>query len=210
MQPGADDNIQHLVFDMGGVLVEIDWHGKISQLLGKDIPFNEIHALWAASPAVNDFEHGRSDFDTFTQAFIAEQELQISDIEFQREFMAIVIGEFAGVSELLASLQPHYTLSLLSNTNTAHWQHIVEHTGFLSWIDNPFTSIEFGLMKPDPAIYHRLIKELKCRPENILFFDDGLANVLAARAEGLRAEQVFGPEDIKRVLKSYSLTSSNG
>jgi putative hydrolase of the HAD superfamily len=197
--------IKHLVFDMGGVLLEIDWHGKISKLLGKDIPFDAIHALWGASVSVNDFEHGRTDFDTFTSDFIQEQNLKLTPTEFKQEFMDIIVGDFPGVCELLASLQKNYTVSLLSNTNPAHWDVVVERNTFLKFVDNPFTSLQFGIMKPAPAIYERLIKELDCEPTDILFFDDGKLNVDAARDLGIHAEQVYGVEDVKKVLTDYGI-----
>ena len=199
--------IKHLVFDMGGVLIEIDWHGKISKLLGQDIPFDEIHALWGRSPAVNEFEHGRIGFEEFTTAFIAEQQLTMTPAVFQKEFMDIIVGDFPGICQLLAELKPNFTLSLLSNTNSAHWDVVVQQNTFLKYIDNPFTSLQFGIMKPAPEIYQRLVKELACQPTEILFFDDGKLNVEAARREGLHAEQVFGPEDIKAVLRQYNLVA---
>jgi putative hydrolase of the HAD superfamily len=190
---------------MGGVLVEIDWHGKISKLLGQDIPFEQIHVLWGASPSVNEFEHGRMGFEEFAKAFIVEQGLTLTETAFKQEFMDIVVGDFPGVCELLEALQKNYTISLLSNTNTAHWNRIVEQNTFLRFVDHPFTSLQFGIMKPNPAIYHRLIQELNCRPDEILFFDDGLINVEAARAIGINAEQTIGLDQVKGVLRRHAI-----
>lgn len=202
--------IRVLVFDVGGVLVELDWHGKISQLLGRDIPFEQIHALWQASEAVNDFEHGRTTFDAFTQAFIAEQKLSVSAEQFQQDFHDIIVGDFPGICELLAELRENYTIALLSNTNAAHWDRFERQNTFLQHVDYPFTSLQFGLMKPNAAIYQRLLSELDCQPEEVLFFDDGLANIEAARAEGIHAERVFGPGDIKAALSERGLYPSKG
>lgn len=197
--------IRHLVFDMGGVLIDIDWHGKISQLLGRDIPFEQIHALWGASDAVHAFETGRTDFDRFTRDFIEEQGLSLSAGAFQQTFRDIIVDVFPGVNELLIGLKPNYTLSLLSNTNRAHWQQVQSDYDFIPLFDNPFTSIEFGVMKPDPEIYRQLIAELGAEPSSILFFDDGARNIQEARKIGMHAEQVFNPEDIRRVLRDYRL-----
>lgn len=198
--------LQHLVFDMGGVLVEIDWHGKMSKLLGRDIPFERIHALWEASPAVNDFEHGRSTFDDFANAFIQEHELELSVAEFQTEFLSIVKGEFEGVSAMLSKLSESFTISLLSNTNPAHWELVNRECSFFEFVDHPFTSLDFGMMKPAPKIYQSLLEKLNATAESVLFFDDGLANVEAARNEGLNAERVFGPDDIRTALSRYGIS----
>lgn len=201
----ARKKIKHLVFDMGGVLIEINWHHQVSKLLGKDIPFEEIHALWANSKATTDFEHGRIGYEAFVSGFIAEHDVKVPPEEFKQEFMSIVVGDFPGVEKLLAELKPKFTLSLLSNTNVMHWQHVQKISRIFNYIENPFTSIYFGVMKPDPDIYQKMIFELDCYPEEILFFDDGKMNIDSAREFGLHAEQVFGPDDIRRVLKDYQL-----
>lgn len=197
--------IKHLVFDMGGVLVDIDWHGRVSNLLGQEIPFEQIHAVWGASKSATAFEHGETDFDTFTEQFIAEHQVKLSAKQFQQEFMAILKADFPGVCELLASLQQNYTTSTLSNSNPAHWGYLVEQNTWLRFIDNPFTSMHFGVMKPEPAIYEKLIAELNCHPAEILFFDDGKKNVEAARALGINAEVTLGLDDVKTALTQYGI-----
>ena len=198
-------NINHLVFDMGGVLIEINWHRQVSKLVGTDVPFEQIHALWSSSKAATDFEHGYIDYNTFAERFIAEQEIDISLAEFEQEFMAIIVGDFPDAKTLLAELQPHFTLSLLSNTNAKHWQHIQQTSGVLKYMENPFTSISLAAMKPDYKIYQRLVDKLQCAPQEVLFFDDGKKNVDAAREFGLNAEQVFCPADIRKVLIEHEL-----
>lgn len=203
MNNGAD--IQHLVFDMGGVLIDIDWHGKISGLLGRDIPFDQIHALWGASESVHRFETGQCDFNTFTDDFIEEQGLDTTPDAFQQAFREIIIDAFPGVVELLQELKPRFTLSLLSNTNAAHWQQVQADYDFIPLFDHPWTSLDFGIMKPDPAIYQALLEKLQATPSSVLFFDDGAANVQAARDVGLHAERVYNPDDIRQVLTDYQL-----
>lgn len=199
------ESIQHLVFDMGGVLIDIDWHGKVSSLLGRDIPFDQIHALWGASDAVHRFETGQIDFDQFTERFIEEQGLDTEAAPFQQAFREIIVDAFPGVSTLLKELKPRFTLSLLSNTNAAHWQQVQTDYDFIPLFDHPFTSLDFGLMKPDPAIYLAMLDKLQASPSSVLFFDDGIANVQAARDLGLNAERVFNPDDIRQVLTDYEL-----
>lgn len=190
---------------MGGVLIEINWHNQVSKLLGKDIPFEKIHAVWGSSKAATDFEHGRIDFDQFAHDFIAEHNVDIGLEEFEQEFLSIIVGDFSGAEELLMELKPHYTLSMLSNTNAKHWEFLQTNSNVIQHLENPFTSIHFEAMKPDAKIYQRLIDELNCAPCDILFFDDGKMNVDAARELGINAEQVFGPNDIRNVLVAHEL-----
>lgn len=198
MQPTP---IKHLVFDMGGVLLNIHWHQQVSRILGRDIPFEQVHQLWADSKATHAFETGQLDFEQFTTDFIEEFELDLGRVAFQEAFRAIVAEDFPGSIALLEHLRPHFHLSLLSNTNPCHWAIAQGRKSFLPLIHHPFTSLDFGVMKPDPDIYHKLLGALDAQPETVLFFDDGQKNIDAALAMGIEAERVFNPDDIEKVLK---------
>ncbi|GGX49956.1 HAD family hydrolase [Saccharospirillum salsuginis] len=197
--------IKHIIFDMGGVLVQIRWHEEISRILGRDVPFEDIHALWGNARSTHAFETGQMDFETFTDAFLDEFNLTLDRTDFQQRFKGILGDDFPGVLELLDALKPQYTLSLLSNTNACHWGMLVDRNTFLPKLDHHFTSMELGVMKPDAAIYRAVLDTLETEPEETLFFDDGIRNVEAARALGMQSEQVFGPGDMSKVLKHKSL-----
>lgn len=197
--------IKHLIFDMGGVLVRIHWHQQVSYILQRDVPFEEIHALWGEARSTYEFETGQLDFEKFTEAFMAEFNPLVSRDDFQQAFRDIVADDFPGITELLKGLREHYTLSLLSNTNPCHWDILRRRNSFLPQFHHHFVSMELGVMKPDAAIYQRMLTELNAEPRETLFFDDGIGNVEAARELGLEAEQVFGPEGIQRVLARRGL-----
>lgn len=202
-------SIKHLIFDMGGVLVRIRWHQQVSRILQRDVPFEEIHALWGQSRSTHEFETGQLDFDGFTDAFLTEFQPPVSRSEFQQLFRDIVDDDFPGAVELLDELRGHYTLSLLSNTNPCHWDIVRERNTFLPLLHHHFTSLDLGVMKPDPAIYQAVLNRLNAMPEETLFFDDGVKNVAAARELGMEAEEVNGPEDIRRILKEKRLLPKN-
>lgn len=194
----------HIVFDMGGVLVDIQWQQKIGEILGQDIPFDQIHQLWGNSKAAEDFETGRIDFSTFSERFRKEFALTLDHAEFERIYAEIIREEFSNTGKLLNHLGQHFELGLLSNINPYHWA-MVEQWPFLQQISHVHTSITLGHMKPNPNVYRALMDKMQVAPEQVLFFDDGLINVEAARSEGMDAEQVFGPEDIERALRNRAL-----
>ncbi|PTY37712.1 hypothetical protein BGP77_14600 [Saccharospirillum sp. MSK14-1] len=199
--------IKHLIFDMGGVLVRLQWHQQVTVLLGRDVPFEQIHALWGNARSTHAFETGRLDFEAFTDALIEEFGLALSRDEVQHRFRAMLDNDFDDSVPLLTDLNAdgRYTLSLLSNTNPCHLAMVKERNTIWPLIERPFTSLDFGLMKPDPAIYQAVLDALNARPEECWFFDDGIHNVEAARALGMNAEQVFGPNDIRSLLTHHRL-----
>ncbi len=50
-------------------------------------------------------------------------------------------------------------------------------------------SCELGIAKPDPAIYHLTCDKLGVRPDEALFLDDRLDNIVAAEQLGFHAIQ---------------------
>jgi HAD superfamily hydrolase (TIGR01509 family) len=58
---------------------------------------------------------------------------------------------------------------------------------WLPLFDVQVYSCDLGLVKPDEAIYDRLIEELAVAPARILFVDDIGANVEGAKRAGLQA-----------------------
>ncbi len=62
----------------------------------------------------------------------------------------------------------------------------------------------YGLVKPWPEIYRRFTRELGASPGEILFFDDREENVIAARAEGWRAERIDAARRMRRARNCSS------
>jgi FMN phosphatase YigB (HAD superfamily) len=68
-----------------------------------------------------------------------------------------------------------------------------------------FCSAEFGVGKPDPAIFLRSAERLGLPPAAILFIDDKAANAEAARAVGMDALHYGGPQALRISLRERGL-----
>ncbi len=66
-------------------------------------------------------------------------------------------------------------------------------------------SCELGIAKPDPAIYRLTWDKLGVRPEEALFLDDRMENVLAAEQLGLRGLQFSSIEQLRTDLHARAL-----
>jgi len=62
-------------------------------------------------------------------------------------------------------------------------------------------SCRVGLIKPEPAIYHDVLKGLGVEPQEAVFFDDVAVNVEAACALGIHGFVWRGLEQGKRDLQ---------
>ncbi|MBD2259888.1 HAD family phosphatase [Pseudanabaena sp. FACHB-2040] len=196
--------VSHIVSDMGGVLVQIEWQQRVAALLGQPISLDELHHLWVTAASTLAFETGQIDFAEFAQAFIAEFDLSVSAEHLMSEFLQVVQAPMPNCQTVLAALKQDFHLSLLSNTNPAHYEKLQSRYGFFDPFDQLFLSFQIGLMKPDEQIFHHVIKALGTDPENIVFFDDGRRNVEVARSIGIQAFQVDSPDALWQVMQPFS------
>lgn len=200
--------ITHIVFDMGGVLIELQWLDRVKRLLQTSMTLEELHRLWVSALSTADFETGRSDFNGFTAAFIDEFDLAIAPEALQHEFLEIVQAPLPQCNEVLSALQPRYHLSLLSNTNPAHYERLRDRYDLFDYFDQLFLSYKIGVMKPSAAIFEYLLAHLDTPVDTIAFFDDGIGNVEAARAFGIHAYRVESPIAAMSIVEGFSKTIS--
>ena len=110
-----------------------------------------------------------------------EQSLQLGE-DFFRE------GELN--TELLAfarQLRPNYQLGILSNAWRSTRNDLTDKLGLGELFKPLIISAEEGVAKPDPRIYQIAIERLDRQPAEVVFLDDQLENVEAARHFGMRA-----------------------
>lgn len=75
-----------------------------------------------------------------------------------------------------------------SNQEQLRARYLTDTLRMSDYFDGLFFSSHLGFRKPDPEFYLSITERLRCEPGEILFFDDTVASVEAARAFGWRAE----------------------
>jgi epoxide hydrolase-like predicted phosphatase len=67
--------------------------------------------------------------------------------------------------------------------------------------DHVISSCDVGIAKPDPEIFRALLERLAADPAEVIFLDDGLSHVEAARRLGIDAIHVAGPAEALSELR---------
>lgn len=196
--------ITHIVLDMGGVLVELQWQERMEALLGRSLPMADLHHLWVTASSTVAFESGQMDFDHFTTAFLEEFDLSLDPGTFQDIFLGIIQAPFPHCMEILQALKTRFHLSLLSNTNPAYYHRLRDHYDFFQSFDQQFLSYQLGSMKPSPEIFNHVITQLQTPAHTIAFFDDSARNVEAAQALGMQAFRVDSPDEVWAIAQGFT------
>jgi len=204
MPRNASAAIDVVLFDLGGVLIELGGSAELGRLVGEPSE-DELWRRWLSCPWVRRFERGECDPDEFSMGMVEAWRLELSPDAFLEAFTAWPKGLYPGARELVASLDGLARTACLSNTNRLHTQLEWSGTGIVELFETCFLSHEMGLVKPDREAFEHAIAGLDCDATSILFLDDNEINVNAARAAGLRAERTRGPAEARRALAAHGL-----
>jgi HAD superfamily hydrolase (TIGR01509 family) len=199
-EPAARPSV--LLFDLGGVLVEITAFEALRAMLGEALDDDEVRERWLRSPAVRSFELGRVSPAVFASRFISEWRVALTPEAFLEDFGTWIKRPYAGAEALISSLRRKYRVSCLSNCNEVHWTAMAP---LLTSFDSAFSSHLLGEIKPDRAVFEKVMGELQVEPGQLWFFDDALLNVQAAESLGIKAFQVQGIEGTTSVLRREGL-----
>ena len=197
--------IEVILFDVGGVLVELTGVDQMMTWTKNRHSVEELWRLWLESPTVRDFESGRIGTVAFSERLVEEFELSANPETVIASFDGWIEGPYSEVAPLLDALRGRYRLGTLSNTNERHWPRFIDEMGMGTRFDDHFPSHKTGMLKPDLECFDNVVRELDIAPDRILFLDDNEVNVLAAREAGLKAEQVVGALEVVERLEKLDL-----
>lgn len=201
--------IQHIIFDLGGVLLNIDYQltSKAFTALGIsdfDQHFSQLHA----NSLFEDLETGKVTEEEFLEKIKEHLPAGTTNENIIEAWNAMLLDYPVARLQLLQQLRQHYNLFLLSNTNAIHlaaFNSILEKSrgisSLASFFDRSYYSHLVGLRKPGKEIYQLILDENDLRPEHTLFIDDTLPNVEAAKELGIQAIHLQAPKTILDIFR---------
>lgn len=196
--------VQHIVLDLGGVLIDLLWRQNLAALFGKELSLDEAYGLWSASPAVHAHESGSLELQQFVTAWCAERGIRNGE-EVRVAFLSLLGDLKPDAEAMLETLSERFTLSMLSNISRAHIGYIDQHAALKRHFFRHFFSCDIGKMKPCAEVYEHLLRELQSDARQIAFFDDTAINVDAALSAGLHAWRVDSPREIMRIIATEEI-----
>jgi glucose-1-phosphatase len=195
-----------ILFDLGGVLVEVEGVAALQRMLGRPLSQEEVWQRWlTASVWVSTFESGQCTPEAFAAGVVTEWGLPVTAEAFLDDFRQWPKRLFPGVRDMLALLAQRCTLACLSNTNTIHWPYVRDTLGLSGLLHRYYLSHEIGHLKPTRAAFEHVLVDLGCAPSHLIFLDDNQLNVDAAQAMGIQAYRTVGMAEVKTTLQSLGL-----
>ncbi|MDX5417980.1 MAG: HAD family phosphatase [Hymenobacteraceae bacterium] len=187
-------NVKNIIFDLGGVIINIDYHKSIHELEqycpeGRSIEYSQK----AQSQLFDLFETGNSSSEEFRQQLREAYCLEATDEQIDDAWNAMLLDIPAERIELLRELGKKYRIFLLSNTNAIHlkrFNEMVEHSFTIPSLDSLFERTYYshliGQRKPDAIVFEQILEQNGLKREETLFIDDSIQHIESADKIGLQ------------------------
>jgi 2-haloacid dehalogenase len=200
-------NINTLVFDLGGVLV--DWNPEY--LYNKIIPDEKERRWFLSTICTGDWNEeqdaGRSLQEGTEHLVQRYPEHETAIRAYYGRWKEMLGGPIQETVEIFRELKFHTSLKLyaLTNWSAETFPVALELYDFLHWFDGRLVSGEEKIRKPFPEIYRLLIDRFGIDPTKAIYVDDNIRNVLPARELGFYGIHFRTPELFREELKGLGV-----
>jgi putative hydrolase of the HAD superfamily len=205
------DGVNSIIFDLGGVLLNIDYDATINAFrnLGLRDP-EKAFSKQIQADIFQRFEKGLIDQEEFLNYL--KNETRSTSTGDLKEAWCALLGDFPSSRfKMLENLSNQYELYILSNTNIIHQQRFESYIdtiygwgNFESLFRKIYYSHQIGLRKPDKEIYEFVLGSSSLNPLETLFVDDTEVNLIPAKQLGIKILTVGLHDEVTDLLHQYS------
>lgn len=174
--------IKFVYFDLGGVMIDhISGLIKTTEKLG----LNKIKVLLFFKKHADDLNRGTLSLDNLENIF--NKKFNINR-KFDKKLSEIIVNNFKIIQEthdLIHEIDPHIEIGILSNISIDIFDFVKEKR-LIPDINykSVIISAKLKTIKPEKKIFDIALSKLKYSSQEVLFVDDTLENINAARSFG--------------------------
>jgi glucose-1-phosphatase len=206
-----ENDIQWIVFDLGGVVVKLDIDGAMEELARRsDTDRNLIESFVRSrdesglSPDER-LQLGLLGIDEYIDLLNRALRRMLPREEIIDLRMQVIQGEDEEVLKIVRALSVRRKVACFSNTHAIHWNHMLaSYQSFMLW-RRAIASHLIGAAKPDPKAFAIACRELEATPSECLLIDDVLANVEAASGAGWGTIHFKGAAALREELRDRGI-----
>lgn len=198
-----NQHIAAIIFDLGGVILNIDYQlpVKAFKALGID-DFSKHFSQATQTTLLDDYETGRISSEAFVEEVSKFVNPGTTEEQIRAAWNSILLDLPEQRLFCLEKAAENHRIFLLSNTNEIHIdtfnRYLLETYRLPSlepFFEKRYFSYEVGLRKPDMQIFEHVLADAALRPESTLFIDDSIQHIQAAAELGINTYHL-NKEDI--------------
>lgn len=185
-----DRLIRNIIFDVGNVLVDYDWETYLKSFGFSEEKYEKIADVMFRSRIWGERDRGLYEEEEYLQQFVAEAPEYEADIREVLRRSPETIHKLPYAETWVKYLKSQgYQLYVLSNYCNYMLERTRAQMDFLKYMDGVVFSCEVRELKPEAAIYKKLLDTYHLEPEKSVFLDDRAENCKGAEAFGIHTIQ---------------------
>ena len=197
------DEVDALLFDLGGVVLEIDFDRAFAHWAATSAggSFDSIKAAFSFDLPYQRHERGEISGPEYFESLRETLGLVAPDVDIEAGWNAIFVGEIEQSIRAVQAVNQRLPTYAFSNSNHTHerlWR--ADYPRVTALFRDIFVSSRLGLRKPEARAFAEIAERTAVPAQRMLFFDDTEENVAGARRAGLQAVHVRSPADITASL----------
>jgi epoxide hydrolase-like predicted phosphatase len=204
--------IQNVIFDLGGVIINLDVNRTISAFNKiSEIPFETIYTQVKQDEIFSLLDKGKISTSDFLKEIKRQTRYQGPVQDLLEAWNAMLLDVPEERLDALVEMKHNYNTFLLSNTCEPHIEAFElelenEHgiKNFDDYFDKVYYSCRIGMRKPDKEIFEFVLNQNNLKPEETIFIDDSPQHVKGAGECGINAfllQKNMSVNDLLRQLK---------
>src|SRR5262247_1086330 len=203
------NDIQWVVFDLGGVVVKLNIDGALEELARRSDTDRSLIESFVSARGESGLsldeklQLGLLEIDEYAALLNQALRRRLTREEIIDLRLQVIQGEDEDVLEIIRVLSAQRKVACFSNTHAIHWDHMLANYRSFRLFHCAVASHLIHAAKPDPKAFAIACRELEAEPAECLFIDDALANAEAARAAGWQAIHFKGAAALREELQEY-------
>jgi 2-haloacid dehalogenase len=199
----------NVVFDIGNVLIRWDPRALYRKIFASEAEVDWFIGHVCTAAWNHEQDRGRSFEDGIAEAIARHPAHADAIAAYDSRWAETIVGPIAGSVAILEALSAQGTpVYAITNWHQDKFRETRGRFGFLSLFRDIVVSGEERLVKPDAAIYRRLLDRNRLDASTCLFIDDNADNVAGAEAVGMTAHLFTTPEQLRARLAGSGILSS--
>ena len=196
--------IKNLLLDLGGVVLNVDYHKMVDVFKEYGIMNFDKHFTQAKQVEIIDkFEEGKCTIEEFRNGIRDLINVDLTDKQIDNAWFSMILDLPKERIELIGLLKLKYNVYLFSNTNELHIELLKkryeEEFGFDIFqmlFTKAYFSNEIKMRKPHPESFQWLLNDAEIKAEETLFIEDSPQHIEGAKKVGLNTYWLTGGETI--------------
>jgi putative hydrolase of the HAD superfamily len=197
---------KNIIFDIGNVILDFNPKAYLSKKISDTNKVLEVHKELFQSEEWVMLDRGVITEEEARKVIINRSKTNGDLIKLAFEGWYDILTPIESTVEVIKNLKElKYNLYFLSNFHLLAFEHITEKYDFFKLFDGGIVSYKEKLIKPEEAIYTRIVEKYNLNPKESIFIDDVEENIKGAKKLNFNTILLKDPTKLVEGLRAYGV-----